>query len=139
MRLLLFSIIFSYSLLAHATIYRWVDTDGAVHYSDTPHENADRLNIHSAPATSLLPQDAAEKPSDEDPNKPTPLAAGKSGATDSERCNEFSSRVKRYQDAGDMFIDNPDGTRHKLVDEERKNLIDRTQTQASQACEKAGE
>lgn len=40
---------------AHAaTVYRWVDEDGTVHYSDTPHTNAETIklnepNVYDAP------------------------------------------------------------------------------------------
>lgn len=31
-----------------ATVYRWVDDDGVVHYSDQPHPNAEKLQVHAA-------------------------------------------------------------------------------------------
>jgi hypothetical protein len=31
-----------------ATVYRWVDEDGVVHYSDQPHPNAEKLQVHAA-------------------------------------------------------------------------------------------
>jgi hypothetical protein len=31
-----------------ATVYRWVDEDGVVHYSDQPHANAEKLQVHAA-------------------------------------------------------------------------------------------
>lgn len=35
---------------AAAEVYRWVDENGVVHYSDQPHPGAERLRIESAPA-----------------------------------------------------------------------------------------
>jgi hypothetical protein len=35
---------------AAAEVYRWVDEDGVVHYSDQPHPGAEKLRIESAPA-----------------------------------------------------------------------------------------
>lgn len=46
-------------------IYRWVDEDGVVHYSDQPHPGAERLVIESAPApdTRTPPRtDAGQRP-----------------------------------------------------------------------------
>ena len=36
------------SLALAATVYRWVDEDGVVHYSDQPHANAEKLQVHAA-------------------------------------------------------------------------------------------
>jgi hypothetical protein len=48
-----------------ASIYKWVDEDGIVHYSDQPHENAEKVQLkaaqtYSAPKTSPGPADAAK-------------------------------------------------------------------------------
>jgi len=36
------------SVALAATVYRWVDEDGVVHYSDQPHPNAEKLQVHAA-------------------------------------------------------------------------------------------
>lgn len=36
------------SLASAATVYRWVDENGVIHYSDQPHPNAEKLNVHAA-------------------------------------------------------------------------------------------
>jgi hypothetical protein len=36
------------SVALAATVYRWVDDDGVVHYSDQPHPNAEKLQVHAA-------------------------------------------------------------------------------------------
>ena len=38
-----------------ATVYRWVDENGVTHYSDQPHENAEKVTI-SAPQTFSAPR-----------------------------------------------------------------------------------
>jgi Domain of unknown function (DUF4124) len=50
MRRLLFTIMTLASLLgaaaaASTTVYKWVDEDGVVHYSDQPHPNAQKLEV----------------------------------------------------------------------------------------------
>jgi len=37
------------------TVYRWVDAQGIVHYSDQPHPNAQKLEIRGAQTFSALP------------------------------------------------------------------------------------
>jgi Domain of unknown function (DUF4124) len=49
MRKLLFTLMLLASSLAlAATVYRWVDDNGVVHYSDQPHPNAEKLTVHAA-------------------------------------------------------------------------------------------
>jgi hypothetical protein len=54
-----------------ATVYKWVDENGVVHYSDQPHENAEKVQLkapqtYSAPKTPSgpvpLPREAASRP-----------------------------------------------------------------------------
>jgi hypothetical protein len=35
-------------VLASTTIYKWVDENGVVHYSDQPHQNAEKLQVEGA-------------------------------------------------------------------------------------------
>ena len=39
----------------HTTVYKWVDAQGVVHYSDQPHPNAQKLEIRGAQTFSALP------------------------------------------------------------------------------------
>jgi hypothetical protein len=56
--------------LAAATLYKWVDADGVVHYSDTPHPGAEKLQVSGAqtyhntpvPATAGAPNAATAPP-----------------------------------------------------------------------------
>lgn len=41
------------------TVYRWVDAQGVVHYSDQPHPNAQKMEITGAQTFSSLPAGAA--------------------------------------------------------------------------------
>ena len=57
MRAILFTLMSVVSAVALcATVYKWVDENGVTHYSDQPHENAEKVQIaqpqtYSAPAT----------------------------------------------------------------------------------------
>jgi Domain of unknown function (DUF4124) len=49
MRSLLFTLISVVcSVATAATVYKWVDEDGVVHYSDQPHPNAQKLQLQEA-------------------------------------------------------------------------------------------
>lgn len=58
-----------------ATVYRWVDENGVVHYSDQPHENAEKVHV-AAPQT----------------YKPTPVTTpGSQGAPQSQSASAYQS------------------------------------------------
>lgn len=44
-----------------ATVYKWVDEQGVVHYSDQPHENAQKVEL-KAPQTYSAPKNSAPPP-----------------------------------------------------------------------------
>jgi hypothetical protein len=65
MRLILFTLLLlAGSAVLAATVYRWVDENGVVHYSDQPHPNAEKLQVaapqtyQSTPVSSAPPQDS---------------------------------------------------------------------------------
>jgi len=41
--------------LAATTVYRWVDEQGVVHFSDQPHPGAQKMRVEDAPTFSALP------------------------------------------------------------------------------------
>ncbi|HEY2808702.1 MAG TPA: DUF4124 domain-containing protein [Steroidobacteraceae bacterium] len=49
MRTLLFTLLsLASSLVLAATVYKWVDENGTVHYSDQPHPNAQKIQVQAA-------------------------------------------------------------------------------------------
>ena len=52
-----------------ATVYRWVDENGVTHYSDQPHENAEKVTI-SAPQTFSAPHQSQSSNSSSRPAAP---------------------------------------------------------------------
>jgi len=60
------------SIAMAATVYKWVDEDGVVHYSDQPHENAQKVEL-KAPQTYSAPKNTPAPPA---PRIPMPKKAG---------------------------------------------------------------
>jgi uncharacterized protein DUF4124 len=50
MRALLFTLMWVCTIATAATVYKWVDENGVTHYSDQPHENAEKVQV-KAPQT----------------------------------------------------------------------------------------
>jgi hypothetical protein len=62
MRNILFTLICCASAVAvAATVYKWVDESGVVHYSDQPHQNAQKVEL-KAPQTYSAPKTSAPAP-----------------------------------------------------------------------------
>jgi hypothetical protein len=58
---------------ATATVYKWVDENGVVHFSDQPHENAEKVQLkapqtYTAPKTPVGPSQSPRQA----PSKPAP-------------------------------------------------------------------
>jgi hypothetical protein len=68
MRLLLFTLMSVASAVAlSATVYKWVDENGVTHYSDQPHENAEKVQIKQPQTYSPGPLPAASRTSQASP------------------------------------------------------------------------
>ena len=69
MRKLLFTLMsLACSVAVAATVYKWVDENGVVHYSDQPHENAEKVEL-KAPQT-YAPSKIADTQSSKAPARP---------------------------------------------------------------------
>jgi len=79
MRRALFTLISIGCSLAFATtIYKWVDENGVVHYSDQPHLNAQKIQLQEAQTYKALPA-AGPAASAGAPPSPTPQSSGYRG------------------------------------------------------------
>ena len=75
-----------------ATIYRWVDPQGITHYSDQPHEGAQKLTLQGAQtyAADNAPSSPARPARDETPAAAAPQCAIESPANDQMFMNAWS-------------------------------------------------
>ena len=72
MRAILFTLLSVLCTAAFAaTVYKWVDENGVTHYSDQPHENAQKVTL-AQPQTYKAPKLPAEQPSAAAPPKAPP-------------------------------------------------------------------
>ena len=76
------------SLALAATVYKWVDEDGVIHYSDQPHPNAEKVQVQDA-QTYSRPVDAGARRA-----QPARLAAG---GTARGRLRRLRDRAARRQ------------------------------------------
>jgi hypothetical protein len=75
MRTILFTLMsLACTVALAATVYKWVDENGVVHFSDQPHENAEKLQL-KAPQTYSAPKMPAgpSQPSRQSASKPASI------------------------------------------------------------------
>jgi hypothetical protein len=72
MRTILFTLMFiACTVAVAATVYKWVDEEGVVHYSDQPHENAQKVEL-KAPQTYSAPKTSSPGQSSSAPARKSP-------------------------------------------------------------------
>jgi hypothetical protein len=104
------------SAQAENKVYRWVDSQGNVHYGDMPPDakKAKRMEVR--------PPNSAEPP-------PPSLDAQKL-----EQCREKIAQIETYRQAARISETDGLGNRREYSDEQKEQLIQRLQTQYAAAC-----
>ena len=126
--LVIFSLLIGLNASA-ATVYRSIDDQGNVRYTDRPEgKNVERVVIRtqrgSTPAArpSVAAQQAASNPA---ANTPEPELAGEQGPTEEEikaqresNCKIAKDRLERYVTSRRLYKELPDGEREYLDDDQ---------------------
>lgn len=134
------------SLTVGAQVYRWVDKDGKVQYSDQPpppgagKSDAMRINSSSPPASAAKASDkAADKAKPGDKGKDAEKA--KSAAEDAkiakqneENCRDTRAQLRTLQDGGRISTTNEKGEREFMSDEQMASEIARLQKLIAENC-----
>lgn len=114
---------------ASAQVYRWVDDDGQVHFSDKKPTEADREappaeTLQFAPgSTAAVAQRQAQQ-----------QAALREEAR-AERCQQARNQLDTYSRAVSLVRTGPDGEDVELLPSERAELIERAQAKVAGACD----
>ena len=113
-----------------AAVYRWVDAEGQVHYSDTPQRNAERIEIESRPTDPELVRarenQAAALRAERELRTTQQAEDTTAQANDAERvaaeraanCETARQRLATYETAHRLYRPMADGEREYLSDEE---------------------
>lgn len=123
--------------LTAAEVYRFVDENGQVVYTDRPVPGAELVNIEAPfvgggprPRPSLSADEGTESETAEAGGSGAQSAAARSEPTPEERarnCREARERRERYMTSHRLYRENPDGEREYLSSEE----IDEVRAQAA--------
>jgi Domain of unknown function (DUF4124) len=136
------------------TVYTWTDEKGVVHYTDTPPDNPNAVEI---PATEAYrpgstgvypPADAAETGDEEDPatvaspadeqRQKMDEAREESQEKQAERariCKLARDRLETIEPSRRVFYTNEQGETVRLDDEERVTLVEQAKTLIAANCD----
>lgn len=120
-----------FSTAASAEMYKWVDENGDVHFSDRPqHTNAGRIQLAYTVGNQARQPDGEVEPS-----------ADESAAETSEReraeayfCKQATEAYDEYKSAPSLYKTDDDGQREYLSDEEVADLLAETRSKISEWC-----
>lgn len=117
---------------AHADVYRWVDANGKVHYSDTPPpEGAQKMGIQSGRADK--PATTAQANSGAAESKPRDAAEAQA-ELQQKQCELARATLQAYQSDATLVRKDADGNKHVLTADEKAKEIDQAKQQVKAAC-----
>ena len=107
---------------AQNSMYRWVDKDGNVHFSDQ------------------VPADIQAKLLKPDNTGPAPLSDEELAAAKAreqarmEKCEALKKQLDSYKKAGTISESDALGNIHEYSDDDKKKLVEQTQAKSDEAC-----
>lgn len=139
------------ALPATAQVYRWVDKDGKVHYTQQkpPDVKAEELPIKSAnslggnaeaaaPTPATTPAAAPPTSARYDSDAAAAAMKAEVDALNKQRCSAAKSISSRYDSAPFLEKSNADGTKTRLAPEEEAAERARMKGQVTSACAVSG-
>lgn len=110
-------------------VYKWVDPNGRVHFSDTPRPGWTAVDLKSAP--SLSADAAAAESSEESPEGESTAARERLRA---DECKRRKEQLDSYLTANKIVERDALGKEKEYSQEERLQLIEQTQKQVAELC-----
>ncbi len=116
-------------------LYKWVDTDGNVHYSDRPisETSVDSLAVGSK-LTDPLNVPAENEATVTDPEDPAPEKSPEKTVEREEKCAAVKQRLRKLLISPRLYRNDENGERVYLTDEEIIAVRERVQYQVEEYC-----
>lgn len=131
-------------LAAVAQIYRWVDADGVVHFSQTPPEHGGYQKISPqlppatpAPGVEALREDAQRFDQTNAQAKQAREKMLQAKAEQAERCAKARERISFLEEktAHRLFVTGPDGQPARMSDEQFQQTLADARAAAAKYCQ----
>lgn len=126
-----------------ASIYRWVDSSGLVHYTQSPPEHGSYTPVHpnvppatSAPGVSSMAKLSESYDANNAAQSKAREAALKTKADRAEQCAKAQQRINQLQTATAhrLFVEGADGQRQRMTQPEFEKLLKQAQARADASC-----
>lgn len=112
---------------AAAAIYRWVDQDGTVHYSDQPRAGAEKVGVEQRRSRSTSGnRDSADGAGQSRTERAATIRA--------EECGKAKERLASFREAATLTTTGEDGEPRPLTAEERVQAIARAEEDVAGLC-----
>jgi len=112
-------ILLAIPVAASAGVYRWVDADGHVHYTDKAEANADPIDVRTGKPKDVQPEGASSE---------------EQQSLKKADCEQKKKQLDSYKSAVKIIETDSLGRKHEFSAEEQKQLLDKTQQEMQQAC-----
>src|ERR1051325_5006679 len=112
--------------VASAGVYRWVDTEGHVHYTDKAVPNSEPVNIHTGHVEDKPSGDAS-----------APLTGDQLTQKKSD-CEHKRRQYESYKSAVKIVETDQLGRKHEYNAEDQKMLVEKAQKDMQDVCAAAG-
>jgi hypothetical protein len=151
--------IFSFAFLSNApaqtqSIYTWTDEKGVVHYTDTPPDNPNAVEVPATEAYrpgSTVAGPQSEAAVAEDGKEPAPVASyadeqrkkmaetrRESAEKQAERariCTEARDQLEKIEPSRRVFFTNEQGETERLDDEQRVAMVEQAKALIAENCD----
>ncbi|WP_348819900.1 DUF4124 domain-containing protein [Fontimonas sp. SYSU GA230001] len=122
-------------------VYKWVDPNGRVHFSDTPQPGWKRIDLNQAGPAAATPTDATAGVDDgagSDESTPADAAdVADNGTRDqlrAEECKRAKEQLASYKQATRIVERDEQGKEKEYSSAERLRLLEQTQKRVNEMC-----
>lgn len=128
------------------TIYKWVDAQGRIHYTDKKPTNGKQLDAKEAPKSGFsAPQRDEEEQESKQPRQDS-AARGKQAELDAQKakrrqeyreqdCKKMKERLAQYESAHRLMEEGQEGEKRVLEGEERDKIVNETRDEVRRLCD----
>jgi hypothetical protein len=117
-------------------VYKWIDANGRVHYSDTPRPGWKRVDVRTGgglQSVTAAPEPAAETDVAESDVEESPERA----RLRAEECQKRRDQLETYRTSTQIIERDSLGNERTYSEEQRLQLIEQTQRQVNELCSPA--
>jgi len=122
-------------------VYRWVDADGVVHYSDRAStRSAESVTIKPlAPASGAATRPASQSAQDGGASSETAAAKTKNAndrvaAIRADECEKAKARLTKFRAADRLLITDPEGVQREMTPDEKIQALAQAEEQEQAFC-----